>query len=322
MKNKKYDLIVVGGGPAGLTAAIYAGRANLKVLVLEKSHIGSLLMAHKVDNYPGFPNSITGRELHSYMKEQAEKYNVEFKNATFLGLDIYSEPKVLKTDHKNYDTNSVIIATGWAKNGNNKIPGEDEFLGRGVSYCATCDGAFTRNLTVSLVGKGEEVAEEALFLTRYAKHIHVFVTADRLECSQEILDTLRENPKVEIHTEAELVSISGGDYVEKIDVKIAGEEKTFKSDYAFLYLGTKNPSELYSELADLDEQGYIKTNELMHTKIPGIFAAGDVRSKHVRQVTTATSDGTIAGMEAIKFFMTNKKKKEAESAAMNDIEKF
>lgn len=322
MEHKSYDLVIVGGGPAGLTAAIYAGRANLKVLVVEKPEIGSMLMAHKIDNYPGFADSLSGKELYSHMKFQAEKHGVKFKNATFLGVDIYSEPKVVKTDLKNYETSSVIIATGWAKNGSKKIKGEDEFLGKGVSYCATCDGAFTKNLTVALVGKGEEVAEEALFLTRYAKKVLLFVTDEKLNCSPEIHETLRENPKVEIYKEAELISIEGSDYVEKINVKIDREEKTFATDYAFLYLGTKNPTELYSEFADLDEQGYIKTTDLMHTKIPGIFAAGDVRSKHVRQITTAAADGTIAGMEAIKFFMTMKKKKEVDAAALKDIEKY
>ncbi|MGL6115540.1 NAD(P)/FAD-dependent oxidoreductase [Cetobacterium sp. SF1] len=306
--NNIYDLIIVGAGPAGLSAAIYAGRANLKVLVLEKDNVGSLIMAHKIDNYPGFPSGMTGRDLYQQMKNQAINFKVEFKTATFLGVDVFSNPKIVKTDSENFSAHGVIIATGWSKNSNSKIPGEHEFIGKGVSYCATCDGAFTRGMTVSLFGKGEEVAEEALFLTRYAKNIQIFVSGESLQCNHDLLETLKSNEKISIILNAELKEISGTEYVEKAIVSVNGEEKTYKTDYAFLYLGTKSPSELYGEFAKLDNQGYILTDELMKTNIEGIFAAGDIRSKHIRQVTTATSDGTIAAMEAIKYTILKKKK--------------
>ncbi|MGL6119804.1 MAG: NAD(P)/FAD-dependent oxidoreductase, partial [Fusobacteriaceae bacterium] len=311
MKDKHYDLVVIGGGPAGLSSAIYAGRSNLKVLVIERSHIGSLLMAHKIDNYPGFPEGLTGKQLHSNMKLQAQKYGVNFVEANFLGFDLFTETKTVKTDFKNYLADSIIIATGWAKNLGTKIKGEEEYVGKGVSYCATCDGAFTKHMTVSLFGKGEEVAEEALFLTRYAKEILIFANEENFDCCPEIFKTLSEDSKVKIITNSSLKEIKGTQYVEKVIVEVDGEEKEYDSDYAFLYIGTKTSSELFSEVSKIDEQGYIITDELMKTNIPGIFAAGDVRSKHIRQITTATSDGTIAGMESIKYILTHRKKKQA-----------
>lgn len=308
MENKTYDLVVLGGGPAGLSAAIYAGRANLKVLVIERENVGSLLMAHKIDNYPGFINGLTGKELYQHMKDQALRFNVTFKNATFLGFDIFSEPKTIKTDFENFKAHSIVVATGWSKNNSSKIMGENEFLGKGVSYCATCDGAFTRGMTVALFGKGEEVAEEALFLTRYSKEIFVFLSSDKLECSEDICQALKDDPKVHIIPNSKIKNIAGNEYVEKVLVDIDGEEKEYKTDYVFLYLGTKNPTELYSEIAQLDSQGYILTDEYMKTNVDGVFAAGDIRSKPIRQVTTATSDGTVAGMEAIKYILTQRKK--------------
>lgn len=305
---KIYDLVIIGGGPAGLTSAIYTGRSNLSVLVIEKENVGSLYMAHHVDNYPGFPVGISGKGLQLEMKKQAAKFNVEFYNATFLGIDIYSTPKIVKTDKNNIKAKSIIIASGTGKFGGKKIQGEKEFLGKGVSYCATCDGAFTRNMTVSLFGQGDEVAEEALFLTKYSKEILVFTKDDELMCQPELLDTLKSNEKVKIITNAEIQQLKGSEYLDFAVVKVGEEIKEYPVQYAFLYLGTKNLAELYGEVASLDEEGYIITDESMKTKVEGIFAAGDVRSKKVRQVTTAVNDGTIAGMEVIKYILMNKKK--------------
>ena len=305
---KIYDLVIIGGGPAGLTSAIYAGRSNLSVLVIEKENVGSLYMAHHVDNYPGFPVGISGKGLQLEMKKQATKFNVEFYNATFLGIDIYSTPKIVKTDKNNIKAKSNVIASGTGKFGGKKIQGEKEFLGKGVSYCATCDGAFTRNMTVSLFGQGDEVAEEALFLTKYSKEILIFTKDSELMCQPELLDTLKSNEKVKIITNAEIQQLKGSEYLDFAVVKVEEEIKEYPVQYAFLYLGTKNLAELYGEVASLDEEGYIITDESMKTKVEGIFVAGDVRSKKVRQVTTAVNDGTIAGMEVIKYILMNKKK--------------
>lgn len=305
---KIYDLVIIGGGPAGLTSAVYAGRSNLSVLVIEKENTGSLYMAHQVDNYPGFPEGITGKDLQNLMKKQAEKFGAEFMNAVFLGLDIYSEPKVVKTDKINVRAKAVIIAGGTGKFGGKKIKGEKEFLGKGVSYCATCDGAFTRNMTVSLFGNGEEIAEEALFLTKYSKEILIFTKEDELMCRPELLENLKGNEKVKIIANAEIQELKGSEYLDYAVVKVNDEIKEYRVQYAFMYLGTKNSMELYGEFAQLDEEGYIVTDEFMKTRTEGVFAAGDVRSKKVRQVTTAVNDGTIAGMEVIKFLLLRNKK--------------
>lgn len=305
---KIYDLVIIGGGPAGLTSAIYAGRSNLSVLVIEKENTGSLYMAHQVDNYPGFPEGITGKDLQNLMKKQAEKFGAEFMNAVFLGLDIYSEPKVVKTDKINVRAKAVIIAGGTGKFGGKKIKGEKEFLGKGVSYCATCDGAFTRNMTVSLFGNGEEIAEEALFLTKYSKEILIFTKEDELMCRPELLENLKENEKVKIIANAEIQELKGSEYLDYAVVKVNDEIKEYPVQYAFMYLGTKNSMELYGEFAQLDEEGYIVTDEFMKTRTEGVFAAGDVRSKKLRQVTTAVNDGTIAGMEVIKYLLLKNKK--------------
>lgn len=305
---KIYDLVIIGGGPAGLTAAMYAGRSNLSVLVVEKENVGSLYMAHLIDNYPGFPVGISGKGLQIEMKKQAIKFNAEFLDATFLGIDIYSNPKIVKTDKVNVKGKSIIIATGTGKFGGKKLKGEKEFLGKGVSYCATCDGAFTRNMSVAVFGQGDEAAEEALFLTKYSKEILIFTKDSELLCEPELLKLLKENEKVKIITNAEIQELKGSEYLDYAVVKVENEIKEYPVQFAFMYLGTKNLLELYGEVASLDEEGYIITDESMKTNIEGIFAAGDVRSKKVRQVTTAVNDGTIAGMEAIKYILMNRNK--------------
>lgn len=301
-----YDMVIIGGGPAGLTAAIYAGRANLDVLVIEKREIGSLLIAHSIDNYPGFPEGISGRGLYDLKKKQALKYGVEIVEATFLELDIFEEPRVVKTDVENYYAHTVILASGWPKNNEKKVAGEAEFVGRGVSYCATCDGAFTRNLTVGLFGQGDEVAEEALFLTRYSKEILVFAPEGDLKCHEELKEALAKHTNVKMVANSKLKKIEGNDYVEKVVVVEDGKDVEYSLDYAFLYLGTKSSEELYAGVADLDPNGYLITGDNMATKVEGIYAAGDIRSKGIRQVTTAVADGTIASMEATKYILKKK----------------
>ncbi|MDX8335412.1 MULTISPECIES: NAD(P)/FAD-dependent oxidoreductase [Cetobacterium] len=304
MENKIYDVVIIGAGPAGLTSALYAGRSNLSVLVIEKPNVGSLVMAHKIENYPGVLHSPTGKEIYVLMKEQVSKFNVDFVEATFLSLEASDENKIVKTDKDNFTGKTVIIASGWAKNGSKKLPGEEKYLGKGVSYCATCDGAFTRNMTVSLFGKGKEIAEEALFLTKYSKEIHMFITDDCDDkCDLTLMEALKANEKVKMYYSSQLIEIKGEEFVEEVLVKVNGVENTYKTQFAFLYLGTKSLKELYGGIAELDEQGYIVTNEFMETSTLGVYAAGDVRSKVVRQVTTATSDGTIAALEAIKHVL-------------------
>lgn len=297
---KIYDVIIVGGGPAGLTAGLYTGRAKLSTLVIEKVGMGSLYMAHKIDNYPGFPEGLTGTELNNLMKEQAKKFGAEFVEGTLLGFDPYEEVKIVKIDAGNFKGKNIIVATGTGKSFVKKIKGEKELLGKGVSYCATCDGAFTKFMTVSLIGQGEELAEEALFLTKFSKHIRVMVTEDEFKCSKESYKALTSSEKVEIITGVKLLEIRGKEYVEELLVEEKGEEKTYKSDFAFLYLGTKNNTEMYGEFAKLDKEGYIITGADMKMNVEGMYAAGDIRSGVVRQVTVAAAEGTVAALEVIK----------------------
>ena len=305
--SKVYDLIVIGGGPAGATAALYAGRSNLNVLVIEKPEVGALISAHKIDNYPGFPNGINGKELYETIQKQAQKFGAEFIEDTFLELDIYSHPRVVKASKGNYEGTGIIIATGWPKNNSKKIIGEKEFIGNGVSYCATCDGFFTKGRITSVFGNGHEAVEEALFLTKHAKQINVFCDKDDLEVEAELKEQLLSNENVKLFTNAKLLEVLGNQYVEKVKVNIAGEIKEMESDFAFLYLGTKSNNELYQGFAKLNDEGYIITDENMACEVEGVWAAGDIRERTVRQVTTAVADGTLAGIEAIKYVMKKKR---------------
>lgn len=301
-----YDVIVVGGGPAGLTTAIYTGRARLKTLVIEKENMGSLYMAHKIDNYPGFPEGISGTDLNNLMKEQAKKFNVEFIDATLFGFDPYDSEKIVKTDKGNFKAKAIVVATGTGKNFGKKIKGEKEFLGAGVSYCATCDGAFTRGRDVVLIGQGEELAEESLFLTKFAKSIKVFVTSDKFECEEDSLKALEAAPNVEIILNSKLLEIKGDGMVSSVVLDIAGETKEFATNFAFLYLGTKNNVEMYGEFASLDEHGNIIPKEDYSLNIDGMYATGDIISGNIKQVTVAVADGTKVALEITKRHLKNK----------------
>lgn len=294
-----YDVVIVGGGPAGLTTALYTGRNKLKTLVIEKNEIGSLYMAHQVDNYPGFPLGIGGRELNKLMKEQATRFGVEFVSGTLLGFDPYDTTKIVKTDNGNFKCKYIVVATGILKTGK-KIKGEKEFIGAGVSYCATCDGAFTKNKDVILVGQGEELALESLFLTKFAKSIKVFVTDKTFNCEEATLNALKSAPNVEIILGAELNEIEGNGVVKDAVITVDGVQKTYPTSFVFLYLGTKNSNELYGEFGKLDSHGNIIVNENMEMNGFGMFAIGDIVSGNIKQITVATADGTKVGMEIIK----------------------
>lgn len=307
---KIYDVIIVGAGPAGLTAGIYTGRGNLNTLILEKEGVGSMIMTHQIDNYPGFKLGSSGKEIYDVMKEQAKIFGCEFKTTTVLGFDPYDEIKVVKTDSGNFKTKYIIIATGLGKIGTKKVKGETKFLGKGVSYCATCDGAFTRGRVVSLVGKGDEIVEEALFLTRYASEVNIFITADDLDCNDELKEIIKGKENIKIQTKVKLLEIKGNEeVVEELVLDVNEEVKNVKTDFVFLYLGTKNNLELYGEFANISPRGFIETDENMKIRTDKMYAVGDIREKEVRQVTTATNDGTVAAMMIIKEILKAKKNK-------------
>lgn len=306
--NTLYDIIIIGGGPAGLTCGLYAGRSNLKTLIIEKKDEGSLLKAHLIDNYPGFPKGIKGTDLYNLMKEHTIKYNVEFQEATVLNFYFADAMKIVKTSIGNFQSKFIVVASGNGI-GTKKIKGEKEFTGNGVSYCATCDGAFTKNMNVVLFGQGEELAEEALFLTKFAKEITIFVPDDKLLCHEKTRGAIQSN-NIKIIINAEIKEIIGKEYAEKVRVEINENgkklDKEYPADFVFLYLGTKSNRELYGEHFKLDEKGFIITEKSMKTNLHGVYAIGDIRSKEVRQVTTAVNDGTIAALSILKEQLINK----------------
>ena len=305
--NKIYDIVIVGAGPAGLSAGIYAGRGNLDTLILEKEGIGSMIMTHQVDNYPGFPSGTSGKEIYDSMKKQAIEFGCEIKAATVLGFDPYDEIKIVKTDAGNFKTRYIIIATGLGKIGAKKVKGENKFLGAGVSYCATCDGAFTKGRVVSLVGKGDEIIEEALFLTRYAKEVNVFLTSENLDCNDELKEAILSKENVNITKNIKLLEISGEEFVTELHLEVSGNKEVFPTDFVFLYLGTKNNLELYGEFVNLSPSGYILTDESMKTRTDKMYAIGDIREKEVRQIATSTNDGVIATTIILKEILKSKK---------------
>lgn len=307
---KIYDIIIVGAGPAGLTAGIYAGRGNLSTLILEKEGIGSMIMSHQIDNYPGSHIGASGKEIYNIMKKQALDFNCEIKSATVLGFDPYDEIKIVKTDAGNFKTRYIVIATGLGKIGAKKIKGESQFLGMGVSYCATCDGAFTKGKVVSLVGKGDEIIEEALFLTRYAKEVNIFLTSSDLDCNKELKEAILSKENVKIIKNAKLLEIKGEEAVTELDLEIDNNKKVAPTDFVFLYLGTKNNLELYGEFVNLSPSGYIITDETMKTRTDKMYAIGDIREKVVRQIATATNDGVVATTFILKEILKSKKNKE------------
>lgn len=304
----KYDVIIVGGGPAGLSAALYTARANFSTLVIEKEGEGALFMAHQIDNYIGFDKGHSGKELYQKMKNHAKEFGVDFKNATLFEIDPMSSPKIIKTNDQSYQADAIIIATGKGDKQGEKYLGEKEYLGKGVSYCATCDGAFFKNMTVSVFGNGNETAEEALFLTRYANKVLIFIKEDDMDCEWDLKNSLESNEKIELITNAFLEEIKGNEFVEEVVVNINENKKKYDVSAAFLYLGTKSSVDLYATFAKVDSKGFIETKENMETLVEGIFAAGDIRKKEVRQVVTAASDGAIAGISAVKYLMKIKNK--------------
>ena len=306
---KIYDVVIVGAGPAGLTAGIYAGRGNLSTLILEKEGIGSMIMSHQIDNYPGFHIGASGKEIYDSMKKQALDFTCEIKSATVLGFDPYDEIKIVKTDAGNFKTKYIIIATGLGKIGTKKVKGENKFLGSGVSYCATCDAAFFSGLPVYVIGGGDSAIEEAIYLTKFAREVTVIHRREGFRANKASLDKARENPNIKWLLNRKVVEIKGDGLVESIvveDVRDGSREEIHASQEdgtmgIFAFIGLIPQTELFKGLLDMDEQGYIISDDKMQTSVEGVFVAGDCRQKLLRQVVTAVSDGAIATVAAEKY---------------------
>lgn len=298
-EDKIHDLIIVGGGPAGLTAAIYALRARLNVLMIEKMVLGGQASTtFKIDNYPGFPEGVSGMDLSKKMAEQAQKLGLEI----VWGGAAKVQSGSVTVDGKAYPAKAIIIATGTdpAKLG---VPGEEEFRGRGVSYCATCDGAFYQNKDVMVVGGGNSAVEEALFLTRYAKQVSIVHRRDELRAEKIVAEQACGHPKIYFHWHSVVEEIKGEKTVGKVVLKDVqtGKKRTVPTDGVFVYIGSHPNTKPVKGVVKLDERGFIIADEKLKTSAAGIFAAGDVRVKSLRQVVTAVADGAIAAESAREF---------------------
>ncbi|NOX20365.1 MAG: FAD-dependent oxidoreductase [Nitrospirae bacterium] len=310
MEEVIYDVVIIGGGPAGLTAAQYAARSNLKTIVLDKSPTaGALAFTDKIENYPGLPEPISGKELLDIFREQAIRFGAEYVETQVIGVKLEGEIKETYTMDKTYKSKSVIIATG-AMGRKPTIQGEKEFLGRGVSYCAICDAAFFRGKTVAVIGDSEEAVKEAELLTRYAGKVYLLAPSARLKLPDDHPVPDKEN--LEIIYNVIVKSINGNEVVEKVVLKDrkTDEERELPLDGVFVYLhGSRPVVDFLNFAVDLSDEECIITNSMMETNIPGVFAAGDVTCVEVRQVVIAAAKGCIAALSADKYVHHRKRRR-------------
>jgi len=306
----EYDVAIIGGGPAGLSAAVYAARGGMKTVIFEKALVGGqITTTADVENYPGFEDNMSGFDIADKMRKQAEKFGTEIKQENIKSIQSGSFDKIVETDSNKYKVKSIILATG-ANPRKLGVQGEAKYTGRGVSYCATCDGALYRNKTVAVVGGGDSAVEEAIFLTKFAKKVYIIHRRDELRAVKLIQKRAFENDKIEIIWDSIVKEIKGGDFIERIELynKKTKEISDLELDGIFIYVGIIPNNELVKSIVELDKQGFILTDETMCTKIPGLYATGDVVHKVLRQVVTAASDGAIAAFSAEKWTEENKDK--------------
>ena len=302
---EKYDVIVVGAGPAGLTAAIYAARARLKTLVLDESVPGGQVKTtHKVSNYPGFPEDVKGTDLAKAFALQAERFGATIRRAIEItGHDLSGPVKSFELDEEEtVDAPAVIVATG-ARPRQLGLPGEAKFRGRGISSCATCDGAYFEGKDVHVVGGGNSAVEESLFLTRFARSVTLVVRRDHLTAEAASVEELQRHPSVRILWRTAPVAFAGEETLQRMTVKdlTSGEPRDLATEGVFVFIGSEPRVDLLRGLVPLDEGGFVTTGEDMSTPVPGLFVAGDLRAKPFRQITTAVADGTIAALAAQRF---------------------
>ena len=303
-----YDLIVIGSGPAGLGAAVYGKRAGLSTLVLEQAPMsgGQILNTWEVDNYLGLPG-ISGFDMGMQFREHAEKLGTQFREAEVTGVENGADRKIVKTSEGDFEAGAVIIATG-ATHRKLGVPGEERLSGMGVSYCATCDGAFFRDRTVAVIGGGDVAVEDAIFLARGCKKVYVVHRRDELRAAKSLQDQLFALPNVEMVWNCTVNDILGEDAVTGLSLhdKKEGKDRELAVDGVFVAVGISPNSAAFAGAVKADENGWLEVGEDCATSVPGIFAAGDVRTKKLRQVITAVADGANAVASAQEYFLKRK----------------
>ena len=295
----EYDLVIIGAGPAGLTAGLYAARARMNVLLLEKAVPGGqILVTDWIENYPGFPEGISGYDLAEKIKKQALDLGLTIETAEVQGLALSADSKEVILKEKRIKTKSLIIASGASP----RKPGvgEDKFMGKGVSYCATCDGPFFRDKTLVAIGGGDTAVQESIFLTRFAKKVYVIHRRDELRATKILQERAFANDKIEFVWDSVVTGMDGFFGIEKVNIKNlkTGEESVINAEGCFIWIGILPNTEYLNGAVETDDAGFILVDQKMQTSVPGVFAAGDVRDTPLRQVATAVGDGAMAAVSA------------------------
>jgi len=305
---KSYEVIIIGGGPAGLTSALYASRARLSTLLIENALFGGQMTTTElIENYPGFPQGVTGDELSRLMEDQAKRFGAEMVNQEIVEVKLEGDLKSVRTHESSYLCKALIICTGteYRKLG---VPGENEFSGKGISYCATCDGAFFKDSQIFVVGGGDSALTEALFLTKFVKELTIIHRRDELRATKIYQERALENPKIKFLWNSVVQEIKGNQVVRSVLIKNVktGEIKEFSTDGIFLFVGLIPRTQFLKGLIQMNEEGYIITDENCETSVKGIYAAGDCRKKLLRQIATAVGEGATAAFTAEKYLESKK----------------
>lgn len=308
MNPENWDVVIIGGGPAGLTAGIYTARARLRTLLIEKDMIGgNIVYAELVENYPGFPDGISGMDLTRMMHDQAIKFGMETRMTEITGLSISDKLKLINTQEGEVKSRAVIIAGG-SKRQSIGAPGEQEYTGRGVSYCATCDGAFFTDQPVAIVGGGNAAIQEALHLARYASSVTLIHRRNELRATKIEQERIFAEPKIKYAWDSVVTAIEGGDTVESLKLRNVktNAETALAVKGVFVAIGFTPNTGYLKDILTLDQAGLIQVNQNMETSVPGLFAAGDIRAGSIRQVISACGDGATAAVSADKYLEHNK----------------
>lgn len=297
------NVIIIGSGPAGLTAALYTARANLEPLVFTGNEIGGQVsITNEVENYPGFPEGLTGPELVEKFQKQAERFGARVEYAEVTEVDLDVQPFRVRSYDSEHEAKAIIVATG-ASARKLGVPGEVDFTGRGVSYCATCDGFFFRNKDVVVVGGGDSALEEGVFLTKFASRVRIIHRRDQLRAGFALQERAKRNEKIEFVWDTIVTEINGNGEVESVQVENVktGEISTLNTEGVFVYIGHYPNSQLFERVLDMDEHGYLTTDRLTRTSLPGVFAAGEITDSVFRQVVTSAGEGCKAAIQVERY---------------------